>query len=99
MTDVFVINADGTGSPTNITSSAAADQHPAWSPDGKRVAFDDGTGISWIDADGSGSAKQVVADGVMPSWSGDGNLIAFSTPVTATSRCTRRPWTGSPRCD
>jgi Tol biopolymer transport system component len=36
--DIFVINADGTGL-TKITTSSADDYSPAWSPDGKMLAF------------------------------------------------------------
>jgi Tol biopolymer transport system component len=32
------MNADGTGQ-TRATTSAACDYGPAWSPDGKRIAF------------------------------------------------------------
>ena len=38
MHHIYVMNADG-GSPTQITNSKANDTEPAWSRDGKRIAF------------------------------------------------------------
>ena len=37
--DIFVMNADGTGTPLRPTSSTARDEDPAFSPDGKKIAF------------------------------------------------------------
>lgn len=53
---------------------------PVWSPDGKRIAYDFSdasisTRIVVIDAEGS--PRRVLADGAIPSWSPDGNLILF----------------------
>ena len=59
---------------------------PRWSPDGKRIAFFDGTPgnqqkIYLVSADG-GSPQQLLADDpeaqVNPDWSPDGNKIVFS---------------------
>src|SRR6266849_9217787 len=36
--DIYVINADGTGL-TRLTTDPADDSSPAWSPDGKKIAF------------------------------------------------------------
>src|SRR5215467_10421635 len=38
-TDVWVINADGTGTLTKISDHDEADNQPRWSPDGKWIAF------------------------------------------------------------
>jgi hypothetical protein len=39
--DIYVMNADGSH-PTNLTKdwAASSDDHPAWSPDGGKIAFD-----------------------------------------------------------
>jgi dipeptidyl aminopeptidase/acylaminoacyl peptidase len=37
--DIIVMDADGSNQ-TNITNSAAYDELPSWSPDGKRLVFD-----------------------------------------------------------
>ncbi len=39
--EVYVVNADGSGL-RRLTSSRADDQHPTWSPDGRRLAFASG---------------------------------------------------------
>ena len=38
-TDVWVINADGSGTLTKISDHDEADNQPRWSPDGKMIAF------------------------------------------------------------
>ena len=38
--EVYVINADGTGVPRNITNLFGANDHgPAWTPDGQQLVF------------------------------------------------------------
>jgi len=39
--EVYVVRADGTGL-TRLTNSRADDEHPTWSPDGRRLAFSSG---------------------------------------------------------
>jgi hypothetical protein len=56
--DLFVVNVDGTGL-SNLTHSAGDDWDPAWSPDGKFIAFiterDGDQEIYVMNADGSGA--------------------------------------------
>jgi WD40-like Beta Propeller Repeat len=39
--ELYLVGADGRGL-RRLTSSRAADEHPTWSPDGRRIAFASG---------------------------------------------------------
>jgi TolB protein len=75
--DIYVINADGSGL-RRLTDG----MEPAWSPDGKKVAFTrwrDPRGLYVIDEDGSNETLVfgwVAAKGA--AWSPDGSRIAFT---------------------
>jgi len=65
---------------TQLTSGANPDDRPAWSPDGRRIAFqragDPSTAGIWLmNADGSGAARLSSLVGA-PAWSPDGARIA-----------------------
>ncbi len=94
-TALVVMNADGTGarrltSPVTFADGrASSDSLPAWSPDGRMIAFtsDRASGqepeIHRIDADGTDlrrltRTEPFVGD-VHPTWSPDGRTIAFTT--------------------
>ena len=76
-TTLFVANRDGSGA-TRLAPFSNADDQPAWSPDGARIAFrrqSDGTGSDiWVmNADGSGATNLTADLGgthqVWPAWS------------------------------
>ncbi|HEX6264081.1 MAG TPA: hypothetical protein VF036_02250 [Actinomycetota bacterium] len=92
--EIFVMQADGSGrlaltdAPTNDVTD------PVWSPDGSRIAFGVYSGTDWdvyvVDVDGTDQVP--VADGpkdeVGPAWAPDGGLIAYSAAESAEScRC------------
>jgi len=77
--------SDSSSYPINQASNPAEDRHPAWSPDGSKVAFDS-------DRNGNVDIYVMNADGTdlirltddpnrdqYPAWSPDGSMIAFES--------------------
>jgi eukaryotic-like serine/threonine-protein kinase len=70
---------------TRLTFDGTGNQYPAWTPDGKRIAFQSNRegplNIFWQLADGSGGLERLTTSeyGSLPwSWSPDGQLLSFS---------------------
>jgi Tol biopolymer transport system component len=90
--EIYTMNADGSA-PTRLTDHPEVDAHPAWSPDGTRIAFTryaqitlpDGTvdrdaDIHVMNADGTGLTNLSRSPGTFeldPTWSPDGSRLAF----------------------
>jgi hypothetical protein len=76
---IRVINPDGSGE-TRLTDGSAQDLYPAWSPDGRRIAFSRNFKIYIMDADGSNQTRLTNTNNqeVGPDWSPDGQQIIFS---------------------
>ena len=75
--DIYVMNADGSGSPMQLTNNNADDRlGPAWSPDGTKIAFITRGEIHVMNVNGSGSPMRL-ATGTNAAWSPDGTKIAF----------------------
>lgn len=90
--DIYTINADGSGTPVQLTSETAPNfaQMPAWSPDGRYIAFMSFRAgycsVFRMNADGSNQVNltpKTPADPATswcsraPSWSTDGRQIYF----------------------
>jgi TolB protein len=93
--ELFVRNADGSGSPSRLTFNSEEERAPAWSPDGTRILYMCRRGappmsgapptfeLCVINADGSGPVQ--LTDNpppeLTPTWSTDGSQIVFHTPI------------------
>jgi Tol biopolymer transport system component len=73
--EIFVVNADGTGS-----ASLGPGGSPAWSPDGRQLAFAGPGGVLSV-MNSDGTSRRPVYSGEIaagyPSWSPDGRRLAF----------------------
>jgi TolB protein len=82
---VWVMTSDG--SAQHPLTSVSQNGSPGWSPDGTQIVFNserDYSGgykgaIYLMDADGRGQRRLVDGEGVRPSWSRDGQWIAFES--------------------
>jgi Tol biopolymer transport system component len=69
--EIFVTNADGTGTPRRLTNNSAVETRPVWSHDGTRIAYERGSQIWSMNADGT-SQKPLTSDAepsYHPAWS------------------------------
>jgi TolB protein len=87
--NIYVMDANGnnvvrlTGRSKNSSPDTNTGYaHPAWSPDGKKIAFGHGDAIYLMNADGTNLVKitdahQPYVSEISPSWSPDGRYITF----------------------
>ena len=82
---LLFVNADGSGQPRDVTRQWGLDDLPAWSPDGKKIAFVSSRDVKCrgeiyvMNADGRG-LRRLTRNGLadhLPMWSPNGTRIAF----------------------
>jgi Tol biopolymer transport system component len=78
--DIWLMNIDGTNQHA-LTTDAAYEDHPTWSPDGSQIVFERGYRLYVMNADGSNAHSISTADAIedrWPTWSPDGTKILFT---------------------
>ena len=75
---VWSINPDGSGRRELLAGRAELNTHPAWSPDGLRLAFYRGTHLVAARVDGSEEHEVLRNVGATVSWSPDGTRLAYT---------------------
>ena len=89
--DIYIMDANGANR-RNLTEHPASDIHPAWSPDGSKIAFvsdrEQGhdTDIFVMDADGKNvqNLTRIPRPDSQPDWSPDGKHIVFRSTRDST---------------
>jgi TolB protein len=88
--DLYAITLDGSGL-HRLTSMSAIERDPAVSPDGRRIAYERGSEVWLMNADGSHQRRLLSAGGRFsdeyaetfdPSWSPDGRTIVVARSAT-----------------
>ena len=91
-TEIYVMNADGRKQ-ERLTDNRVVDEDPSWSPDGQKIAFSSSLVFRGVDAregdneiyvmDSDGDNRRMLTDNVAnderPSWSPDGQTIAYDS--------------------
>jgi TolB protein len=73
--DIVVMNPDGSGR-ENLTGGPEGDTDPAWSPDGRQLAFVRDGAVHLVRADGSGLRR--LTSGASPAWAPDGDRLVLA---------------------
>jgi serine/threonine protein kinase len=85
-TDIYIQSVTGQTANNLTKDSPAADDEPAFSPDGEQIAFRstrDGDGLYVMKVSGD-APRRITTEGRNPSWSPDGKSLVFSTTSTGT---------------
>jgi Tol biopolymer transport system component len=78
--EIYVRALDGTATETPVTSDLGQNVQPAWSPDGKFLAYHSyRRGGIWVVPARGGTPRQVVTEGSAPAWSPDGASLAYQS--------------------
>ena len=78
--DIYIMDVDGSNQ-KRLTTTAEDETRPSWSPDGRRIAYNDDDGdILAMNDDGTWTVALLAGrEGYEPAWSPDGTKIAYQS--------------------
>ena len=98
-TEIWVSDTEGRGA-VPLTQFEGITGSPAWSPDGRRIAFDsrqEGQPEIYVIGSGGGTAQRITKHSgidILPAWSQDGKEIYFASNRTGSFQIWRVPSDG-----
>ncbi len=78
--ELYVRDLAASGADLPLTRDGGHNVQPAWSPDGRQIAYHSSRhGGVWVMPARGGPARQLAASGSHPAWSPDGRRVAFQS--------------------
>ncbi|MDX6471290.1 MAG: hypothetical protein QOK22_106 [Gaiellaceae bacterium] len=75
--DIWTMNADGSGTPRQITTASGDERSPTWSPTGQTIVYSSAGELWYVPSAGGTAPTDLNVAGTDPAYSPDGKSISF----------------------